>query len=297
MTMPAPTAANGTTKTKPPSPQELLKSTLETNSKAFSAILPKHVTVERVIKVVLSATARNPDLLKCTRQSFVLAVMQAAELGLEIGGLLGEAYLVPFKHTWTDSKGQHEEQRATCIVGYRGLINLARRSGQIHSIGARVVHQRDVFHVDLAGESIQHHPDLGDDPGPLVAVYAIARFKDGGQQVEVMTRGQVNAIKDRSPAGKSGPWITDFDEMARKTVVRRLAKYLPLSPELARAIEHENDVDSRGAGFSVREAPMSLESKLEARALSEATPPHDPVTGEIVAEAVLVDDANGELPE
>jgi recombination protein RecT len=216
-----------------PSAQELLKHDLERASGALASMLPKHVTVERLIKVVLSATARNQSLLKCSRMSIIRAVMQSAELGLELGGLLGEAYLVPYKGD------------ATCIVGYRGLIKLARQSGQIHSIGARVVHANDAFSVNLAEERIEHRPDMGGDPGPLVAVYAIARFRDGGQQVEVMSRAQVDAIRSRSKAASSGPWVTDYEEMARKTVVRRLSKYLPLSPELQSALEHEEDRERR----------------------------------------------------
>jgi len=159
------------------------------------------------------------------------SIMQAAELGLEIGGLLGEAYLVPFKG------------EATCIVGYRGLINLARRSGQIASVSAHVVHAKDDWEVDIANDHVRHSPCMQGDPGEAIFVYATARFRDGSKQLDVMTMREVELIRSRSRA-RSGPWVTDYEEMAKKTVVRRLSKYLPLSPELQKAIEYEVGADA-----------------------------------------------------
>jgi recombination protein RecT len=300
--------------TRPPSAQELLKHDLEKASGALAAMLPKHVTVERLIKVVLSATARNQDLLKCSRPSIIRAVMQSAELGLELGGILGEAYLVPYKRSWKDGKDQWQSAiEAQCIPGYRGFIKLARNSGQIHSIGARVVRERDQFAVNLADEKIEHHPDMSADPGQLVAVYAIARLRDGGQQVEVMSRAQVDAIRARSKAAKSGPWVTDYEEMARKTVVRRLAKYLPLSPELQRAIEVDAEHDDRerraADAAHVIDAHFVPDAKPRGVALAEevaGVTPHDPQTGEVLEdqadplaggdEAPLVETPRGREP-
>lgn len=263
---PQPQAAPGNggsvamTAPKPRTPQQLLRDDLERAKDSLATMLPKHVTVDRLIKVVLSATARNEKLLECSRPSFLRAIMQSAELGLEIGGLLGEAYLVPFNRNWKDDAGNwHREKEVTCIVGYKGLIKLARQSGQIHSIGARVVHERDHFSVNLALEQIEHVPELRGEPGGLVLVYAIARFRDGGQQVEVMTRDQIEAIRKRSKTyntkdGTSdGPWATDYEEMARKTVVRRLCKYLPLSPELQKALEYEEDRDAADRAEQARQ--------------------------------------------
>lgn len=212
--------------------QENVKALLEKAAPSIAAVLPKHLTVERLTKVALSATARTPALLACSPHSLVRAVMQGAELGLEVGGLLGEAYLVPFKDT------------IQLIVGYRGLVKLARQSGALTSIEAYTVHARDVFELEYGLEpKLVHKPFLTGDRGDVVAVYAIARFKDGGRQVDVMTAAEVEAVRDRSAAAKSGPWVTDYAEMSKKTVVRRLCKYLPLSPELARALEHEVAID------------------------------------------------------
>jgi recombination protein RecT len=247
------TSSGAMVKAKTPSAQILLKQDLERASTALASMLPRHVTVERLIKVVLSATARNESLLDCTRASIVRAVMQSAELGLELGGVLGEAYLVPYKRSWKDERGKWKnEKQAQCIPGYRGYIKLARQGGVV-AVHAHPVHAKDYFKVDLAEQRVEHTPDMSDEPGPMVAVYAIARLPSGDRQVDVMRRAEVEAIRRRSKTydpetdTNDGPWRTDYEEMARKTVVRRLAKYLPLSPELARALEHEAELEDKDA--------------------------------------------------
>ena len=216
---------------------------------AIAAVLPRHLTPERMIKVAVASIRRNPTLAKCTTSSLCVAIVMAAELGLEPGGALGHGYLVPFKN-----QGVYEAQ---FIPGYRGLIALARRSGEILSIAAHPVYVRDHFELELGVEPKLTHrpwmPQYGDDgkiigpssPGVVRAVYAVAHLAGGGTQVETMTRVQVDAIRMRSAKGKKneGPWKDDFDEMARKTVVRRICKYLPISVELASALEQLNAVD------------------------------------------------------
>ena len=212
--------------------QQTVMDLLEKAKGSIAAVLPKHLTVERLTKVALSATARKPELLACTPMSLVKAVMQGAELGLEVGGLLGDAYLVPYG------------TEATLIVGYRGLVKLARQSGALTSIEAYTVHEKDSFELEYGLEPrLVHKPFMVGPRGEVIAVYAIARFKDGGHQVDVMTKAEVDAIRNRSQASKSGPWVTDYAEMAKKTVVRRMCKYLPLSAELAKALEHESAID------------------------------------------------------
>jgi recombination protein RecT len=135
-------------------------------------------------------------------------------------------------------------KQVTLIPGYRGLVELARRSGQLSTIYARVVHARDVFHYAMGSdEKIEHVPSDEDEPGDLVAVYAVARFKDGGMQMEVMRKRDIEKIRTRSKSGNSGPWQTDYEEMAKKTVVRRLCKMLPLSPEIAKATQLDEQAE------------------------------------------------------
>lgn len=278
--------------------QRTLKDMLERSKQSLAAVLPKHVTPERMVKVALSATARTPFLLKCTPVSIVKAVMQGAELGLEAGGLLGEGYIVPFRNHKT---GEYEAQ---FIPGYRGFIKLARNSGQILSIEAHVVHKDDQFEVEFGlHPKLVHRPAMKPAPGEVVCAYAIAHLKDGSHQVEVMTITQLEAIRSRSKASDSGPWVTDTEEMFRKTVVRRLAKYLPLSPELHRALEVDAEADTAGHVIDVElvneapaaeaEAKPAIGSKrtkaIKDKLAGNGAPPEDepdievdPETGEVV---------------
>ena len=204
-----------------------IKGLLERSKNAIASRLPKHLTPDRILKVALTAINKTPKLLECTQESLMMSIMQAAELGLEPGGALGEGYLVPYGN------------QCQFIPGYRGLIALARRSGQIISIEAHVVHEKDAFDCGLGLDPFLKHTPAWEeeDPGKLRFVYAVAKLKDGGVQFEVMSRAQIEQIRSKSKAGRSGPWVDHFDEMARKTVVRRLFKYLPVSVEMAQALE------------------------------------------------------------
>jgi recombination protein RecT len=195
--------------------------------KSLASRLPRHLTADRMLKVALTAINKTPKLLECSRESLLLSIMQAAELGLEPGGALGEGYLVPYGN------------QCQFIPGYRGLISLARRSGQIISIEAHVVYQKDEFECGFGLDPFLKHTPAWEeaDQGPLRFVYAVAKLKDGGVQFEVMSRAQIEKIRAASKAGRNGPWVDHFDEMARKTVVRRLFKYLPVSVELATALD------------------------------------------------------------
>jgi recombination protein RecT len=225
-TPPPPTAA------LVPQPNKELKTLgdmLEARRASLAQLVPKHLNADRLMKVALNCVSKTPMLQKCGVSSILQCVFTAAELGLEPGGALGHAYLVPFGTT------------ATLIIGYRGFIQLMRNSGQLASIRAVVVHERDVFKMrEGIEQSIKHEPFLDGDPGALKYVYCVAKLKDGSVQIEVMTRAQIDGIRGRSRSSNSGPWVTDYEEMAKKTVVRRIAKYLPLSAEVEKAIEHDN---------------------------------------------------------
>lgn len=202
--------------------------------------LPKHMTPERMARVALTACQKTPQLLDCDTRSVVGAVIQASQLGLEPDGVLGHAYLVPYK------------DQCQLIVGYRGLIELTRRSGQISTIFARIVYEKDDWDFSYGIEpTLKHVPTDADDPGKMLAAYAVCRLRDGGVQYEWMWKRQIDAIKNRSPAGNRGPWVTDYEEMAKKTVLRRLCKMLPVSVELARATNldemHDAGLDQQNA--------------------------------------------------
>ena len=206
-----------------------MRACLDAMKAQIALALPRHLTPERVLRVATTALQTNPMLLECTTLSVVGGIVAAAQLGLEIGGNLGQAYLVPYR-----VKGVLV---ASFIPGYRGMIDLSRRSGSVSVIEARVVHKRDKFTVRLGVDAtVEHAPYMGEgDPGPTVAVYAVCKMRDGSVQFDVLTKREVESVRKRSKAGDSGPWQTDYEEMAKKSVIRRLWKVLPVSVERAMA--------------------------------------------------------------
>lgn len=202
----------------------------------FARILPKHIDAKRYMAFALSEFHKNPMLQTCEPQSVMLALSAAAQLGLDVRSGLGHCYLIPFKN------GKTGNTDCNLIIGYKGLIHLARQSGQIKRLSAAVVCEGDAFeHMMGSEEYIKHRPCA--KPGKVTHVYAVAEFINGHVQMEVMTREQIDGIKNRGR--KNSVWDSDFTEMARKTVVRRLCKYLPLSPELQDALEKDQDeIDS-----------------------------------------------------
>lgn len=217
--------------------QKELRHMLERSKDQLAAALPKHITPERMMRLALTEFNVNPQLQQCTTQSILAGVMQAAQLGLEIG-LMGQAYLVPYNNR---KKGVKEAQ---FIPGYKGLVALARRSGDVTSIRSEIVYERDEFSIELGlEERIVHKPLIDGDRGKPRLVYAIAQFKDGGHHFEWMTIKEVNSIRSRSKASDNGPWVTDYTQMVRKTVIRRMANYLPMSIELSNAIALSDAAD------------------------------------------------------
>lgn len=208
--------------------------------------LPRHVKADRLARVVLTSVQKVPDLLDCTRESLLGCIMTAAQLGLEPDGTLGHAYLIPFNDRRAGVK------ICTLIIGYKGLLKLARQSGEISSISAHVVRAGDKFSFRFGlQEKLQHTPQAPPadaeatwKPGPVIAVYAVAVLKDGTRQFDVMYRYEVEAIRARSKSGNNGPWVTDWDEMAKKTVLRRLSKLLPASVELQTAVALDERADA-----------------------------------------------------
>jgi recombination protein RecT len=205
--------------------------------------LPKHLTPDRMLRIAFTCLRINPKLQECDPLSFMGAIVQASSLGLEPGAQ-GHAYLVPFRN---NKKGITECQ---FIPGYRGLIDLARRSGQIETIASHVVYSNDLFEYEYGfDEKLTHKPALG-DRGEFVAVYAFCKLKGGGRQFEIMSLDQINKIKSR--ARFANPiWESDFDEMARKTVIRRIYKYLPTSIEMRETMNHE-ELNDQGLSQSNR---------------------------------------------
>lgn len=194
--------------------------------------MPKHMTADRMMRIALTEVRKVPALGQCNIESFMGAIMQCAQLGLEPGSALGHAYLLPF------GNGKAKDGKSNCqlIIGYRGMIDLARRSGQIVSLTARTVHENDTFKYEFGLEETMHHVPADGDRGKMTHVYAVAKLKGGGVQFDVMSRADVDKVRSTSKAGTNGPWVTHFEEMSKKTVIRRLFKYLPVSIEIQQAV-------------------------------------------------------------
>lgn len=201
-----------------------LRSLLEARKSEIAAALPRHLTPDRMLRVCLTAATKTPALLNCEPASFYAAALTASQLGLEPDGVLGHAYLIPFG------------KQVQFIPGYKGLLHLARRSGEISTIQAHVVHDGDRFEYAFGLEPKLIHVPSPTPKNELTFAYAVAHLKDGGVQWDVMSRKEIDAIRARSRAGNSGPWVTDYEEMAKKTVLRRICKLLPVSVELERAV-------------------------------------------------------------
>lgn len=227
-----------------------------------------------MIRLACLAASRQPRLGECTPESVLKALMDAAALGITPGGVNGRGYLVPRQN----KKVTPHRWECSFDPGYRGLLDIARRSKLIASIEAHVVREKDpVFDVRYGTDSkIEHVPYLGmEDRGQIIASYAIATFKDGCKQVEICTRGDLEAIRACS-AAQSGPWADWPDEMSRKTAVRRLVKYLPVEPEVAEsvamALSHSDEAQGNMATRQNDRGLVPLSEALQAAALPPAQP-------------------------
>lgn len=247
---------------------------LEKNKGQLQAALPKHVTAERMIRVVVTSLRKTPALMRCQTVSLISCIYQASQLGLEVDNGLGHAYLVPFG------------QECTLIIGYRGMVDLARRSGQVSTIKATLVRDGDHFEWEEGLDPKLSHKPKADNEGPVTHVYAVCKLRDGSAQFEVMTLKQVQGIRDKAKSGRSGPWVTHFEEMAKKTVIRRLFKMMPVSIEIARAVslDEAGDVGLQSFDAPTDEFAAMLVSDVPKDAV-DAGVRIDPTTGEITREA------------
>lgn len=195
-------------------------------------VLLKQSTIQisknELLRFALKVVRQTPELLKCSRLSILRSLLEAFHLGLSPDSSLGEAYIIPYK------------DEAQLVIGYRGFIKLAKNSGTVEHIEARIVYQKDRFRVEYGTEpKIEHIPSPDDDPGKPIAVYAIAYLKGGHKVFELLWKRDVEKIKNIALQGKknkeASPWIRFEEEMWKKTAVRKLIKYLSLSPEVSRA--------------------------------------------------------------
>ncbi|MEG0772866.1 recombinase RecT [Clostridium sp.] len=211
--------------------QGVLTKQLQHQFKAIQSLVPKHVTPERLCRIGLNAASRNPQLLSCTPETIVGAIVNCATLGLE-PNLLGHAYIVPF---WNNKSGKMEAQFQ---VGYKGALDLIRRTGAVSTISAHEVYEGDKFEYSYGlEEKLIHIPSGEDDEAKITHFYGCYKLKDGGTGFVVMTRSQMEKHRDKFTKSKNkqgevfGPWKDHYVSMALKTVILKLIKYMPVSIE------------------------------------------------------------------
>ncbi len=237
--------------------------------------------VTRFIKTAAIAIAKNPDLQRCTFESLVIACVEAAEVGIEPTGSLSRGWLVPFKEKDGPVKAQF-------ILGWMGMGDLAKDSGEVIKINARCVYEGDDFTVEQGTvDRIVHVPRyLTEDPTKITHVYAVATLRAGGTDHEVMTAKQVEGVRAMSKARNAMAWTGSWPEMARKTVVRRLCKRLKLTPEAVTAIERD---DEREFSFNAPADPTARTASLRDALRAQAAPQAAAEVVEVEGEAVEVD--------
>ena len=221
------------------------KGTLAKMEKQFSSLLPKQIPTAQFLRTAYMAVENNPYLLKLDKSSLYAACQKAAQDGLVLDNR--EAAIVPFKN------------QAQYMPMVAGIIKKARQSGQISTLTAHVVYENDAFDywVDEDGPHLKHRPLLIGDPGNPILAYATAKLKDGSTQIEVMTEQQIEKVKGVSRSKSGGIWDTWKEEMWRKTVIRRICKYLPSSTELDRVFESDNKL------FDLKAHEVQIDSAQE----------------------------------
>lgn len=286
---------------------------LDSRATALLELLPDAAAVSRFRRIVIQALAKNLELLECTPESVVLSVFEAATQGLEPTGAAGGAHLVPFR-TKVSKNPDRWEKRAQLIPDYRGIVQLVTKPridpktgrviapSEVLAVEARVVKEGDEFSWTEGSDARVHHiPSLAADRSQKATthVYAIARFRDGSySKPEVMDRTEVERIRHKGGRGEAfSPWATDWDEMSRKTVVKRLSKLLPVSPEIRSILVREDELigDVESGGGAAPTAPAGptkvsrLASRLGATPPTTEAPAAEPPTGDDAVEGSFVE--------
>lgn len=212
-----------------------IRSLIKSMEGEIAKALPSVITPERFTRITLSALSTNPNLSKCSANSFLAAMMTAAQLGVEPNTPLGQAYLIPYRN--------HGRLECQFQLGYKGLIDLAYRSGEVKMIQAHTVYENDDFTYELGLEPKLHHIPAKSDRGAPIFFYAVFHTKDDGYGFEVMSIEDVQTHAQKySKSYENGPWQTNFEEMAKKTVLKRVLKYAPLKSDFVRAISTDETI-------------------------------------------------------
>jgi recombination protein RecT len=248
---------------------------------------PGVLTAERFVRTVLTEVRRNPGLGSCTRDSFLGAMFQAAQLGLEPGSALGQAYLIPYNNNVKGPDGEwHKVMECQFQIGYKGWIAIGARSGIL--LESREVRERDEFRFKYGTSAFLEHewdPEI-EDRGKIVCYYGTAEFANGRTRFHVMSLADIERRRERSGAvraGKNSPWSTDLDAMCKKTVIRAMINQLPMAAELQEAASVDEGISVRRetgemrvsfpAAIDVPSTPALSEEAEELLAIIEETEP------------------------
>jgi len=214
-----------------PCHMQAVKSLLESNKEALADLLPRHIRPERLMRVVLTQMAKNPTLQDCTQASLFGSILQSSSLGLEPDGV--EGALIPYRISGV--------MTATFQPMYQGLIKLAHMGGQIKVLYGEVVHENDEFGQMKGLDPYLNHVPASSDRGAIIGAYAVYHLVNGGKDFEYMTKEEIEKVRASSRAKKDSPWNHWWEEMAKKTVLKRLMKRLPRSREMMDAIAIDNE--------------------------------------------------------
>lgn len=264
-------AKNTAVATAAANPKKTMQDMIKKMSGEIAKALPSVITPERFTRITLSALSNSPKLCECTPPSFLGAMMTAAQLGVEPNTPLGQAYLIPYYN--------HGKLECQFQLGYKGLLDLAYRSGEISVIQAHTVYEKDEFTYEFGLDAkLEHKPYMGADKGEPVAFYAMFKTKDGGYGFEVMSvddiRAHARKYSQAFAKGSSSPWQTNFEEMAKKTVLKRVLKYAPLKSDFVRGLGQDETIKTE-ISDDMSLVPSVIEAEGEVV---------DSETGEIVSE-------------
>ena len=242
-----------------------VKELLEARMGEIQKVLPSVITPQQFLRLALNALQNTPHLMECTMQSFYGAIMQCAQLGLK-PNVNGEAYLIPF---FNNKKKAYECQ---FLTGYKGLMLLARRSGEIASIDAQTVYENDTFDLSFGFEpTLIHKPYLKGERGNPIGFYAALILKDGGKTAYYMTVEDAKSYGKRySKTYNAGPWQTDFEAMAKKSCLRQVLKYAPMSTDVDSAVNADENVLRFETNTSVDDGLIEIDEDPTQEELAEA---------------------------
>lgn len=232
--------------------------------------LPRTISPDRFARIALTATFRNPKLLNCTRESLLQCLMELSAMGLEPDGR--RAHLIPRKNKDTG------DLVCTLMVDYKGIAELVRRHGDVSSIHCDVVGENDHFEYRFGSHGALDHKPAINDRGRIYCAYSYVRLKDGSEEFDIMGREEIETVRNRSKSPDEGPWVSDWNEMAKKTIFRRHSKTLPLSPELRDAIEHDDDREPLTENERFTAARPATASVAAPQRLPRAREPKSPRT-------------------